>query len=90
MMLEPAAEALNREGSERMMSAYAILEKDSLMFAEANRILRGLPARDRRTLDEAYRRLGRFAPGLSYGQAEALCRLGMRATRNAAGLEPVA
>lgn len=89
-MIDPAAESLNRIGAERMMSAYESLEHDSHVFAEANRILSSLPEEDRRSLDAACRRLGRFAPGLTCGQADMLCRLGMRATRNAARLEPVA
>lgn len=74
-----------REPGARLMDASEDMDRLASAFDDAQRVLDGLDAPERRILEDAYRRMGRFGGGLTPGQAALLCRAGVGAIRRAAG-----
>ena len=85
MTMDEIESGFAREPGARLMDASEDMSRLAGVFDDAQRILDRLDAPDRRMLEDAYRRMGRFGGAMTPGEAALLCRAGVGAIRAAAG-----
>ena len=88
MTMDEIESGFAREPGARLMDASEDMGRLAAAFEDAQHVLDGLDAPERRILEDAYRRMGRFGGGVTPGEAALLCRAGVGAIRRAAGRDP--